>query len=39
LNNKAGYVTEIWKVINWVIAEERYTNGISAKIDGLKAAI
>ncbi|OJK04415.1 hypothetical protein ASPACDRAFT_74038 [Aspergillus aculeatus ATCC 16872] len=28
LNNKAGYVEQIWKVINWVEAEERYTKGV-----------
>ncbi|PYH45645.1 superoxide dismutase [Aspergillus saccharolyticus JOP 1030-1] len=27
LNNKAGYVEGIWKVINWVEAEERFTKG------------
>ncbi|RMJ20994.1 hypothetical protein PHISP_08134, partial [Aspergillus sp. HF37] len=27
LNNKAGYVNGIAKVINWAVAEERYTKG------------
>ncbi|KAF9884704.1 hypothetical protein FE257_001333 [Aspergillus nanangensis] len=27
-NNKASYATEIWKVINWKIAEERFTGGV-----------
>ncbi|PYI23053.1 superoxide dismutase [Mn], mitochondrial [Aspergillus japonicus CBS 114.51] len=28
LNNKAGYVEQIWKVIHWGEAEERYTKGV-----------
>ncbi|KAL5362186.1 Manganese/iron superoxide dismutase [Aspergillus floccosus] len=27
-NNKASYANEIWKVINWQTAEERYQNGV-----------
>ncbi|OQE46459.1 hypothetical protein PENCOP_c001G08299 [Penicillium coprophilum] len=27
LNNKAGYVEGIWKILNWVEAEKRYTAG------------
>lgn len=30
LNNKAGYVNGIAKVINWAVAEERYTKGLEA---------
>lgn len=30
LNNKAGYVSGIAKVINWAVAEERYTKGLEA---------
>ncbi|KAK9365610.1 Manganese/iron superoxide dismutase [Lipomyces kononenkoae] len=32
LNNKAGYVSEIWKVINWKVAGERYVGGIEKEI-------
>jgi Fe-Mn family superoxide dismutase len=32
LNNKAGYVSEIWKVINWKVAEERFLDGIEKEI-------
>ncbi|CRG89381.1 poly(A) polymerase [Talaromyces islandicus] len=32
LNNKAGYVSEIWKVINWKVAEERFLGGIEKEI-------
>ncbi|KXG50625.1 Manganese/iron superoxide dismutase [Penicillium griseofulvum] len=28
LNNKAGYVEGIWKIINWAEAEKRYTAGV-----------
>lgn len=28
LNNKAGYVDGIWKIINWAEAEKRYTAGV-----------
>ncbi|KAL4871225.1 hypothetical protein BDV12DRAFT_206801 [Aspergillus spectabilis] len=28
LNNKAGYVEEVWKVVNWGVAEERFKNGV-----------
>ncbi|KAL4917877.1 Manganese/iron superoxide dismutase [Aspergillus aurantiobrunneus] len=28
LNNKAGYVEGVWKVVNWGVAEERYKNGV-----------
>ncbi|KAL1979972.1 hypothetical protein VTN96DRAFT_4857 [Rasamsonia emersonii] len=38
LNNKGGYVSEIWKVINWAVAEERYKNGVDGSAI-LKAAI
>lgn len=30
LNNKADYVKGIANVINWAVAEERYTKGIEA---------
>lgn len=36
LNNKAGYVEGIWKVINWKTAEERYKNGVEGNVAGLK---
>ncbi|KAL4787449.1 Manganese/iron superoxide dismutase [Aspergillus varians] len=35
LNNKAGYVDGVWKVINWKVAEERYKNGVEGN-SGLK---
>ncbi|KAJ5553710.1 hypothetical protein N7494_003088 [Penicillium frequentans] len=28
LNNKAGYIEGIWKIINWAEAEKRYTAGV-----------
>ncbi|KAI3127420.1 hypothetical protein CBS147326_7210 [Penicillium roqueforti] len=28
LNNKAGYVEGIWKIIHWAEAEKRYTAGV-----------
>ncbi|KAJ5490984.1 Superoxide dismutase [Penicillium diatomitis] len=28
LNNKAGYVEGIWKILNWAEAEKRYTSGV-----------
>jgi len=28
LNNKAGYLDGIWKIINWAEAEKRYTAGV-----------
>ncbi|KAL4880137.1 Manganese/iron superoxide dismutase [Aspergillus karnatakaensis] len=28
LNNKAGYVEGVWKVVNWGVAEERFRNGV-----------
>ncbi|KAJ5581697.1 Manganese/iron superoxide dismutase [Penicillium sp. DV-2018c] len=28
LNNKAGYVEGIWRIINWAEAEKRYTAGV-----------
>ena len=27
-NNKASYVSGIWKVINWAEAESRFKNGV-----------
>jgi Fe-Mn family superoxide dismutase len=36
LNNKAGYVEGIWRVINWKTAEERYKNGVEGNVAGLK---
>ncbi|KZF20226.1 superoxide dismutase [Mn], mitochondrial [Xylona heveae TC161] len=30
LNNKGGYVSQIWRVINWAVAEERYKHGIDS---------
>lgn len=30
LNNKAGYVDGIEKIINWAVAEERYKKGTEA---------
>ncbi|KAJ9248822.1 superoxide dismutase [Mn], mitochondrial [Paecilomyces variotii] len=38
LNNKAGYVEGIWKIINWATAEERYNKGIDSSAI-LKASI
>ncbi|KAL3713689.1 hypothetical protein TMatcc_002393 [Talaromyces marneffei ATCC 18224] len=32
LNNKAGYVTEIWKIINWKVAEERFARGVQGEV-------
>ncbi|EED13266.1 Mn superoxide dismutase MnSOD [Talaromyces stipitatus ATCC 10500] len=32
LNNKAGYVTEIWKIINWKVVEERFLQGIQGEV-------
>ncbi|GAD99541.1 manganese superoxide dismutase AAC36583-Penicillium chrysogenum [Paecilomyces variotii No. 5] len=38
LNNKAGYVEGIWKIINWATAEERFKNGVDSSAI-LKASI
>ncbi|KAJ9195982.1 hypothetical protein DTO166G4_494 [Paecilomyces variotii] len=38
LNNKAGYVEGIWKIINWATAEERYKKGVDSSAI-LKASI
>ncbi|RDW90035.1 superoxide dismutase [Aspergillus mulundensis] len=32
LNNKAGYVEGIWRVVNWGVAEERFRNGIEGAV-------
>ncbi|KAH8698938.1 superoxide dismutase [Mn], mitochondrial [Talaromyces proteolyticus] len=32
LNNKAGYVSEIWKVINWKVAQDRLLGGIEKEV-------
>ncbi|OKL55507.1 Superoxide dismutase [Talaromyces atroroseus] len=32
LNNKAGYVTEIWKIINWKVVQQRFSQGIQAEV-------
>ncbi|KAL1962394.1 hypothetical protein VTN77DRAFT_9733 [Rasamsonia byssochlamydoides] len=37
-SNKASYVSEIWKVINWAVAEDRYKNGVDS-FEVFKAAI
>ncbi|KAF1345946.1 Manganese/iron superoxide dismutase [Delphinella strobiligena] len=39
LNNKAAYVDNIWTVINWKTAEERYSGGREDAFKILKASI
>ncbi|KAJ0420522.1 Manganese/iron superoxide dismutase [Aspergillus carlsbadensis] len=36
LNNKAGYVEGVWKVINWGVAEGRYVSGVESEVGGVK---
>ncbi|CEN62893.1 Putative Superoxide dismutase [Aspergillus calidoustus] len=36
LNNKAGYVEGVWKVINWAVAEGRYVSGVESEVGGVK---
>jgi Fe-Mn family superoxide dismutase len=36
LNNKAGYVEGVWKVINWGVAEARYVSGVESEVGGVK---
>ncbi|KAL4799000.1 Manganese/iron superoxide dismutase [Aspergillus venezuelensis] len=33
LNNKAGYVEQVWRVVNWKVAEKRYRDGAEGKGD------
>ncbi|KAL4954269.1 Manganese/iron superoxide dismutase [Aspergillus filifer] len=35
LNNKAGYVEQVWKVVNWRVAEKRFREGGEGK-EGVK---
>lgn len=39
LNGKAAYVENIWKVINWKVAEERYTGSREDAFAVLRAAL
>jgi superoxide dismutase, Fe-Mn family len=39
LNGKAAYVDNIWTVINWKMAEERYVGGREDVFKVLKASI
>lgn len=39
LNNKAAYVDNIWTVINWKTAEERFSGGREDAFKILKASI
>ncbi|KAL4934331.1 superoxide dismutase [Aspergillus undulatus] len=36
LNNKAGYVEQIWRVVNWEVAERRFKEGVREVAGGLK---
>jgi Fe-Mn family superoxide dismutase len=39
LNGKVAYVQNIWNVINWKTAEERFLGSREEAFEGLKAAI
>ncbi|KAB5576095.1 Manganese/iron superoxide dismutase [Coniochaeta sp. 2T2.1] len=39
LNGKAAYVDNIWNVINWKVAEQRYHGGPEDAFKALKASM
>jgi Fe-Mn family superoxide dismutase len=39
LNGKAAYVKNIWKVINWTVAEKRFNGGAEDAFKVLRSSI
>jgi Fe-Mn family superoxide dismutase len=39
LNGKTAYVENIWKVLNWKVAEERFTENWEDVFKALKASM